>query len=36
LLEATIFIADVILRVELTEAMRPLISFRLGIGYQAL
>ena len=29
---ATIFMAEVIFRVLLTEAMRPLISFRLGIG----
>ena len=29
--EATIFIAEVILRVLLTEAIRPLISFRLGM-----
>jgi len=33
---ATIFMAEVILRVELTEAIRPLISFNEAIGYHAL
>ena len=33
LAEATIFIAEVIFSVLLTEAIRPLISFSEGIGY---